>query len=59
MEKIVVVGVGFIGGYLQAGFRALLGSGLRGQVFGVKGRAEGLAEKQAELPFAVSAGDTA
>lgn len=59
MEKIVVIGVGFIGGYLQKGFRALLGGELRGRVFGIKGSAAGLAEKQAVLPFGVSAGDTA
>ena len=59
MEKIVVIGVGFIGGYLQKGFRALLGDDLRGRVFGIKGRTTGLAEKQAELPFDISAGDTA
>ena len=59
MEKIVVIGVGFIGGYLQKGFRALLGDDLRGHVFGIKGSAAGLREKQAELPFAVSAGDSA
>lgn len=59
MEKIVVIGVGFIGGYLQKGFRALVGDDLRGRVFGIKGSAAGLAEKQAELPFGVSAGDTA
>lgn len=59
MEKIVVIGVGFIGGYLQKGFCALLGDDLRGHVFGIKGSTAGLREKQTELPFAISAGDTA
>ena len=35
MEKIVVIGVGFIGGYLRRGMKNLLGSTLRGNVFGV------------------------
>ncbi|MBQ8585041.1 MAG: hypothetical protein IJ452_02005 [Butyricicoccus sp.] len=59
MDKIVVIGVGFIGGYLEKGFRALLGEDLRGHVFGIKGSTAGLAKKQTELLFAVSAGDTA
>ena len=59
MDKIVVIGVGFIGGSLQKGFCALLGDDLRGHVFGIKGSTAGLREKQAELPFAISAGDTA
>ncbi|MCF2670481.1 hypothetical protein JQM60_04965 [Butyricicoccus pullicaecorum] len=59
MEKIVVIGVGFIGGYLRRGMKNLLGSTLRDNVFGVKGSAAGRAERERTLGFDISVNDAA
>ena len=58
-EKIVIIGVGFIGGYLETGLRLLLGAQMPGRVFGIKGHAAGLARRQRELPdYILSVNDT-
>lgn len=59
MEKIVVIGVGFIGQYMGKGIRKILGTDdLHGRVFGIKGSPSGVRERSAALGYEVSVADS-
>ena len=59
MEKIVVIGVGFIGQYMGKGIRKILGTDdLHGIVFGVKGSPSGVKERSDALGYEVSVADS-
>ena len=59
MEKIVVIGVGFIGEYMGRGIRAVMETDdLHGKVFGVKGSPSGLDERARILGYDVSVADS-
>lgn len=49
MEKTVIIGTGFIGGYMTKGLKKLLGSEFSDNVCGIKKRSEGLKKRSAEL----------
>jgi pyrroline-5-carboxylate reductase len=59
MEKIVVIGVGFIGQYMGKGIRKILGiDDLHGRVFGIKGSPSGVRGRSAALGYEVSVADS-
>lgn len=58
-DKIVVIGMGFIGGYLMPGYRALLGEEVAQRVFAIKATERNLTALRAEYPFSISVMDTA
>lgn len=57
--NIVVIGMGNIGKYLMPGYRRLLGDKMETNVFGVRSNPDKVAELQKQVPFCVSAGNTA
>jgi len=57
--NIVVVGMGYIGGFLLPGYQMLLGDKVKTNVFGVKATDRNLEELQARTPFPVSVNNTA
>ena len=59
MEKLVVIGVSFIGEYMGRGIRAVMETDdLHGKVFGVKGSPSGLDERARILGYDVSVADS-
>lgn len=59
-ERIAVIGLGFIGGYLNEGFHNLFGSSMKGHVYGIRKHRENLQKRAAELPdYILSADNTA
>lgn len=60
MEKFVVIGTGFIGGYMGKGMRNAAGTdNLQGIAYGIKGRDINVKEKRQELGYDVSVNNTA
>ncbi|NLJ79385.1 MAG: hypothetical protein GX329_08490 [Tissierellia bacterium] len=57
--NIVVVGMGFIGGFLLPGYEMLLGDKVATNVFGVKATDRNLEELRERLPFSISVDNTA
>ena len=57
--NILVIGMGNIGKFLLPGYRKLLGDKVETNVFGVRNNPDKVAELQAIMPFAISAGNTA
>lgn len=58
-EKILIVGMGYIGGFLLPGCRALLGEGdLHPRVFATKATHRDLEERRRRFPYTISVGDT-
>lgn len=57
--NIVVIGMGNIGKYLMPGYRRLLGDRVETRVFGVRSNPDKVSQLQTQVPFCVSAGNTA
>lgn len=57
--NIVVIGMGNIGTYLMPGYRRLLGDRVETNVFGVRSNPDKVSQLQKQVPFCVSAGNTA
>jgi len=57
--NIVVIGMGFIGGFLLPGYRLLLGDKAETNVFGVKATDRDLEQTRARVPFPISVNNTA
>ncbi len=57
--NIVVIGMGNIGRFLMPGYRQLLGDKVATNVFGVRNNPDKVAELQKQVPFQVSAGNSA
>ena len=57
--NIVVIGMGFIGGFLLPGYEMLLGDKVSTNVFGVKATDRNLEELRSRLPFSISVDNTA
>lgn len=53
MERIVVIGTGFIGGYMTKGLKALTGASFSENVIGVKKHSDGAKKRSAELGFPI------
>ena len=57
--NIVVIGMGNIGRFLMPAYRQLLGDKVETNVFGIRNNPDKVAELQKQVPFKVSAGNTA
>ncbi len=60
MEKFIVIGTGFIGGYMTNGMRKVSKTdNLKNIAFGIKGHAKDVEKRSKELGFEVSVNNTA